>query len=86
MSCAQTLQLSSDAQLSIVGNAANNEKGGNKLANERAINTRAYLVNEKGIDSARIKIYSGSQDGKVVSTTFIPAGATFDSTGDTLGR
>jgi outer membrane protein OmpA-like peptidoglycan-associated protein len=80
---ALNLQQSSDAKLAIVGNAGSQEKGGIKLATERAVNTRTYLVSEKGIDSARIAVYTGSQDGKIVSTTLIPAGATFDSTGDT---
>jgi outer membrane protein OmpA-like peptidoglycan-associated protein len=77
------LQRNSNAQLAIVGNAASGEKGGKKLAAERAVNTKAYLVSEKGIDSSRIAVYTGSQDGKTVSTTLIPAGATFDGTGDT---
>jgi hypothetical protein len=80
---ALSLQQSSDATLALVGNASSAEKGGNKLASERAINTKAYLVKDKGIDSSRITVYTGSQDGKVVSTVLIPAGATFDSTGDT---
>jgi outer membrane protein OmpA-like peptidoglycan-associated protein len=77
------LQRSSDVQLAIVGNAASGEKGGKKLATERAVNTKAYLVSEKGIDSSRIAVYTGSQDEKTVTTTLIPAGATFDATGDT---
>jgi hypothetical protein len=80
---ALNLQRNSDAQLAIVGNAASGERGGKKLATERAVNTKAYLVTGKGIDSARITVYTGSQDGKTVTTTLIPAGATFDSTGDT---
>jgi hypothetical protein len=83
---ALNLQRNSDAQLAIVGNAAGHEIGGNKLATQRAINTKAYLVSEKGIDPARISAYTGSQDGKIASTTLIPAGATFDSTGDTPVR
>jgi outer membrane protein OmpA-like peptidoglycan-associated protein len=77
------LQRSPDAKLAIVGNASGKEKGGNKLATARAVNTRTYLVSEKGIDAARITVYSGSQDGKIVSNTLVPAGATFDATGDT---
>jgi outer membrane protein OmpA-like peptidoglycan-associated protein len=77
------LQRNSDANLGLVGNAAGEEKGGRKLAAQRAVNTKAYLVGEKGIDSSRITVYTGSQDGKIVSTTLIPAGATFDATGDT---
>jgi outer membrane protein OmpA-like peptidoglycan-associated protein len=80
---ALNLQQSSDAQLAIVGNAASGERGGKKLAGERAANTKDYLVKGKGIDAARIVVYTGSQDGKTVTTTLIPAGATFDSTGDT---
>jgi outer membrane protein OmpA-like peptidoglycan-associated protein len=80
---ALTLQRSSDAKLAIAGNAASKEKGGKKLATQRAVNTKAYLVGEKGIDSSRIAVYTGSQDGKTVSTTLIPAGATFDTTGVT---
>jgi outer membrane protein OmpA-like peptidoglycan-associated protein len=80
---ALNLQSNADGKLALVGNAAGNEKGGTKLATERAVNAKAYLVSEKGIDSARISVYTGSQDGKVVSTTIIPAGATFDATGDT---
>lgn len=80
---ALNLQSNSDEKLALVGNAASSEKGGNKLATQRAVNTKAYLVGEKGIDPTRITVYTGSQDGKVVSTTIIPTGATFDTTGDT---
>jgi opacity protein-like surface antigen len=80
---ALTLQQSSDARLAMVGEAGSHERGGAKLASERAGNARAYLVNEKGVDSSRVAVYTSSQDGKTVTTTLIPAGATFDSTGDT---
>lgn len=81
---ALNLQSNSDAQLALVGNAAIQEPGGNKLAMQRAVNTKAYLVSEKGIDATRIAVYTGSQADKTVSISLIPAGATFDSTGDTL--
>src|SRR5665213_2031234 len=80
---ALNLQRNSDANLALVGNAAGGEKDDRKLAAQRASNTKAYLVGEKGIDSSRIAVYTGTQDGKVVSTTLIRAGATFDATGDT---
>jgi outer membrane protein OmpA-like peptidoglycan-associated protein len=80
---ALNLQQSTDATIAIVGNAATGEKGGKKLATQRAVNTKAYLVSEKGIDASRITVYSGSQDGKTVSTILIPVGATFDTSGDT---
>jgi outer membrane protein OmpA-like peptidoglycan-associated protein len=79
---ALNLQSNANAQLAIVGNAGSGEKGGSKIATQRAANTKAYLVGEKGIDSSRIIVYTGSQDGKIVTTTLIPQGATFDSKGD----
>jgi outer membrane protein OmpA-like peptidoglycan-associated protein len=78
---ALNLQRSSDAKLAVVGNAAGNEKAGAKAAAARAVNTKEYLVTEKGIDSSRISVYTGSQDGKSVSSTLIPTGANFDQTG-----
>jgi len=80
---ALTLQSRSDAKLALVGNASSSEKEGRKLASERAVNTKAYLVNEKGVDASRIAVYTGSQDGKTVSTTLIPTGATLKIDGNT---
>ena len=77
------LQRASDAKLAVVGNAASTEKKGSTLAAERAVNTKDYLVTEKGIDASRISVYTGTTDGKTVTTTLIPAGATLDSTGIT---
>src|ERR1019366_9174313 len=59
---ALNLQQSSDAKLAIVGNAGSHERGIKKLAAERAVNTKAYLVKEKGVESSRIAGYPGSQD------------------------
>jgi outer membrane protein OmpA-like peptidoglycan-associated protein len=78
---ALNLQRSSDAKLAVVGNAASNEKAGAKAASARAVNTKDYLVKEKGIDASRITVYTGSQDGKTVSSTLVPTGATLDQTG-----
>jgi outer membrane protein OmpA-like peptidoglycan-associated protein len=83
------LQRSSDAKIAVVGNSAADEKvakkhhkaEGEKLAAERAYNTKQYLVTEKGIDGSRIAVYTGTTDGKTVTTTLIPAGATLDSSG-----
>jgi outer membrane protein OmpA-like peptidoglycan-associated protein len=80
---ALNMQKNSDAKLAIVGNAASKEKNAKKLASERAANTKAYLVGEKGIDASRITMYSGSQDSKSVNMTLVPEGATLDTTGDT---
>ena len=83
------LQRSSDAKLAVVGNSDSKEKAVKKgrkakvrdLAAARAVNTKDYLVSEKGIDASRVAVYTGTQDSKAVSTTLIPAGATLDSAG-----
>jgi len=72
---ALNLQRSTDSKLALVGNAGTGEKMGTKLAGERAVNTKDYLVKEKGIDASRIMVYTGTQDGKTVTTTLVPAGA-----------
>ena len=84
------LQSASDAKLALVGNSAESEHKGRRgaergehLATDRAVNTKDYLVKEKGIDASRISLYTGTQDSKTVTTTLIPAGATLDSTGIT---
>ncbi|CAN5610714.1 hypothetical protein BH10ACI4_BH10ACI4_28580 [soil metagenome] len=85
---ALNLQRSSDAKLALVGSSDAKEKTPKSkrakvadVAGERAVNAKAYLVTDKGIDASRVSVYSGSTDGKTVTTTLIPAGATLDSTG-----
>jgi hypothetical protein len=83
---ALNLQRSSDAKLALVGNEDPKEmkrKKGDKLAEERAVNAKEYLVTDKGIDSSRVAVYTGTVGTKTVTTTLIPAGATLDSTGFT---
>jgi outer membrane protein OmpA-like peptidoglycan-associated protein len=80
---ALNLQRTSDAKLAVVGDKDSAEKMGDKLAAERAVNAKAYLVTEKGIDAGRISVYTGSDNGKTVTTTLIPAGATLSTTGIT---
>ena len=84
------LQSASDAKLAVVGNSDSKEKEPAKgrkkakpvdYAGERAVNTKDYLVTEKGIDASRISAYTGSDDAKTVTTTLIPAGATLSTTG-----
>jgi hypothetical protein len=78
---ALNLQRSTDSKLAVVGNASSNEKRGPKMAGERAVNTKDYLVKEKGIDGSRVMVYTGTQDANTVSTTLVPSGATLDMTG-----
>jgi outer membrane protein OmpA-like peptidoglycan-associated protein len=82
------LQSASDAKLAVVGNADSQEKEPAKgrkktvdFAGERAVNTKDYLVTEKGIDASRISVYTGSDNSKTVTTTMIPAGATLSTSG-----
>jgi hypothetical protein len=84
---ALSLQRGSDAKLAVVGNATSAEKAAPKnkkakvvdLAGMRAVNTKDYLVTEKGIDASRIQVYTGATDGQTVTTTLIPAGATLNT-------
>lgn len=80
---ALNLQRSTDAKLAIVGNKATDEKKADKFAAERAVNEKAYLTTEKGIDGSRITVYTGTTDAKTDTNTLIPAGATFDTAGAT---
>jgi hypothetical protein len=86
---ALSLQRSSDAKLAVVGNSNTKEKDLLKkknakavdLAALRAVNTKDYLVTEKGIDPSRVQVYIGQTDGQTVTTTLVPAGATMDTSG-----
>jgi hypothetical protein len=74
---ALNLQRSSDARFAIVGNSGPAETRGSALAAERALNTRAYLVYEKGIDSSRIEVRTGNAGTPSVQNYLIPSGAIF---------
>jgi outer membrane protein OmpA-like peptidoglycan-associated protein len=56
------------------------------LAAERAVNTKDYLVKEKGIDAARISVATGTADEQTADIYLVPSGATFatDVTGTTV--
>jgi hypothetical protein len=73
------LQQSTDATAVLVGEAASDEKKPEALAAQRAVNTKAYLVTEKGIDASRVSVRTGTQGNKEVENYLVPAGATFDS-------
>jgi len=89
------LQKQSDAKVVVVGNSDAKEKAAaakkNKhakvvnLAAERAVNTKSYLVTEKGIDASRISVATGTTDSQKVEDYLVPSGATFtdDVTGTT---
>ena len=78
-----TLSVQQDptSKLQIVGNSAADEKMGTQKAAERAVNEKAYLVGEKGVDASRIMVFTGSAGTKTSATTLVPTGATPDMTG-----
>jgi hypothetical protein len=48
-------------------------------AAQRAVNTKEYLVTDKGIDPSRISVATGTGDDQKVENYMVPAGATFGS-------
>jgi len=77
------MQKQSDAKVVLVGEATADERAskslGGNVAAQRAINTKQYLVTDKGIDSSRISVVIGTTDGKSVEQYLVPAGADFSS-------
>jgi hypothetical protein len=86
------LQKQSDAKAVVVGSSDSKEKSiaakaASKHKNakvidpaaERAVNTKAYLVTEKGIDASRITVATGTTDGRKVEDYLVPAGASFEA-------
>jgi len=53
------------------------------FAAQRAVNTKDYLVTDKGIDASRITVYTGSGTDKKVEDYLVPSGATFSVSGAT---
>lgn len=78
---ALTLLRDASAMLAVVGSAAPGEPHGTTVAAERAVNTKAYLVGEKGIDASRISVFTGPENQKQVEIILIPTGASLDRTG-----
>ena len=75
------MQRDPDAKAVIVGDVDPDERGGVRLAQQRAVNTKGYLTSEKGIDPSRIEVRSGTAGGKRAEIYLVPAGATFNVEG-----
>jgi hypothetical protein len=75
------LQGEANARAVIVGYFDPAEKGGVKLAQQRAVNTKAYLTQEKGINPSRIEVRTGVAGGSRAEIYLVPAGATFNVPG-----
>jgi len=78
---ALSAQRDSQAKLAIIGNAMDGEITADHKAAERAVNAKDYLVSEKGLNPARIAVYTGTADARNATTTIVPEGATFDTAG-----
>ena len=77
---ADALAAAPDSRGVVVGQATKEEQAkpaGRKYAAQRAINTKAYLTQEKGIDPARIEVRAGSEDDQRTDLWIVPAGAQF---------
>ncbi|HVC46824.1 MAG TPA: hypothetical protein VND90_06225 [Terracidiphilus sp.] len=48
-------------------------------AAQRAVNAKAYLVDEKGIDPSRISVATSTEDGQTAANYLVPAGADFSN-------
>ncbi len=75
---ALTLDHQPDARLVVVGEHGPAEMDGQMTAAERAVNTRAYLSKEKGIDPSRVDLRTSSTPGQQVETYLLIPGAVFD--------
>jgi hypothetical protein len=86
---ALNMQRSSDANLVVVGNSApvatprgrhhRHAMTAEEMAAQRAVNTKSYLVTEKGIDASRISVRTGNSGSNEVENYLVPAGANFES-------
>ncbi|HUB17340.1 MAG TPA: hypothetical protein VL990_01815 [Acidobacteriaceae bacterium] len=78
-----------DATIVVVGNSAplpehkgrhhHHEMTAEEMAAQRAVNTKAYLVTDKGIDASRIQVKTGTSGQNEVNDYLVPSGANFDS-------
>ena len=70
------------AKLVLVGTHTAHET--NNDSAQRALNAAQYLTKEKGIDPARLDLRTGDSDGRAVSATLVPTGASFDGPATTF--
>jgi hypothetical protein len=79
------LQKETDATVVVVGDETAAEKApkmgkhakAENHAAQRAVNTKDYLVTEKGIDASRITVKTGTADAQEVQNYLVPSGADF---------
>ena len=76
------LQKQTDATVVVVGESTAAEKTtkgrhAEDHAAQRAVNTKDYLVTEKGIDATRITVKTGTTDAQEAQNYLVPSGADF---------
>ena len=49
-----------------------------QVAAQRAVNTKAYLTEDRGIDAGRVEVWTGIEDTQKVILWIVPTGATLD--------
>jgi len=69
------LQRDPESKAVVVGQSGPGEAGGQKLATQRAANTKTYLTRDKGIDGTRIEVRTGTTGGRKADVWVVPAGA-----------
>lgn len=72
---ALSLQRDPSSKIVLTGNS-DSKRWADKQAAERAINTKEYLVKDKGVDPSRVVLYTGNDGSNNVTTTLVPSGAT----------
>jgi len=75
------MQREPDSKLVIVGSTDAKETSKSRsrnLAAQRAVNTKAYLVDEKGIDASRIETRTDGIEGAQAEMWIVPTGASFN--------
>jgi len=50
-----------------------------RMAEQRAVNTKAYLVTEKGVDASRVEVRTGPNGSNQVEDYMVPSGANMDT-------
>ncbi|MGE0406895.1 MAG: hypothetical protein AB7O65_11395 [Candidatus Korobacteraceae bacterium] len=75
------LQREPESRAVLVGNFQPNERNGQQVARQRAVNSKGYLVTDRGIDASRIEVRTGDAGTRSVVIWVVPQGATFEGAG-----
>ncbi len=76
---ALNLQRGTDTRLDLIGNSMASGAEGQRMAAQRAVNAKDYLVSEKGLDPGRISVFVGSDQSNDVTSVLVPSGTALDT-------